>query len=67
MFCILCAHGAVDDEVDGAVEHDEVADNVIQNPVVGGHIILTTISVALQNVWNCGDLEEEWSISEVFC
>ena len=47
---------AVDDEVDRAVEHDKVSDDVVCNPPRGGNVIHAAISEAVKNVWNCWNL-----------
>ena len=47
---------AVDDEVDWAVEHHKVSDDVVCDPPWGWHIVQAAIAVTVKDVWNRGDL-----------
>ena len=51
-------HKAVDDEVDGRIEHDHVPDDAVQQPPLGGDVVPTLSLIALENVGDGEDFIE---------
>ena len=50
------ANKAVNDEVDGGVEHDHVPDQAVQEPSLGGDVVGALSFKALKDIWDGGDL-----------
>ena len=68
------AHEAVNDEVDGGVEHDQVPDDAVQQPPHGGDVVGTLAVIALKKCrdrwhfikwhkhpWNIEDDEDKYN------